>query len=178
VPGQPLAKKEGLKTADFTVLGLSPRLARNLVFFHPEKKVGKVQPVRGDEEGEVTVRLEPLGGVAGQVLDAEGRPWAGLKVRATLSRKFTDYKDLPLETMDNLGPVMAVTQTTDAEGKFRIDGLLPGLKYNLVVSEGELRPGKVVAYHIEDLSPESGNIKDLGDLKSKERPAKEGKEKE
>jgi RNA polymerase sigma factor (sigma-70 family) len=177
-PGKPLSKKEGLKTADFTVLGLSPRQARNLVFFHAEKKLGKVQPVKGDEEGMVTVRLEPLGGVTGQVFDAEGRPWAGLKVSASITRKFTDYKDLPWETLENLGPVLTVNQTTDAEGKFRIDGLLPGLKYNLVMSEGELKPGKVVAYHVDDLFPEAGKIKDLGELKSKEVPGKEGKEEE
>jgi RNA polymerase sigma factor (sigma-70 family) len=171
-------KHLGLKTADFTVQGLSPRNARNLVFFHPEKKLGKVQPVRGDEDGPVTVRLEPLGGITGRLLDAQGRPWAGLTVIAAITRKITDYKDLPWETLENLGPVMAVTLKTDAEGKFRIDGLLPGLKYHLVVSDGELKPGKFVAYHIEELSSESGKIRDLGDLKSTESPDQEGKEKE
>jgi hypothetical protein len=177
-PGMPGQKREGLKTPDFSVLGLSPRNVRNLVFFHPEKKLGKVQPVRGDEDGPVTVRLEPLGGVTGRVLDAKGQPWAGLTVAVELTRKFTDYKDLPFETMENLGPVMAVKLKTDAEGKFRAEGLLPGLKYHLVVSDGELKPGKIVAYHIEELSPESGKVKDLGDLKSTLSRDQEGKEKE
>ena len=53
--------------------------------------------------------------------------------------------------------------------------LLPGLKYNFVASEGEIRPGVKVPYYQEDLSVESGKIKDLGDLKSKISP-KEGKE--
>jgi hypothetical protein len=73
---------------------------------------------------------------------------------------------------------MAVKLKTDAEGKFRAEGLLPGLKYHLVVSDGELKPGKVVAYHIEELLPESGMVKDLGDLKSTLSPDQEGKEKE
>jgi RNA polymerase sigma factor (sigma-70 family) len=160
-------KEPGLKTADFIVLGLSPRKGRTLVFFHPEKKLGKLQPVRGDETGALTVRLGPLGAVTGRVLDAEGRPWAGLTVRVELTRLITAYKDLPWELLQNLGPTMELKTTTDRDGKFHLDGLLPGLKYNLVVSEGELKPGVTIAYYQEDLPIESGKTTNLGNLKSK-----------
>jgi hypothetical protein len=166
-------RPQGLEGADFTVLGLNQHKDRNVVFFHPDKKLGKVQPVRADGDDPLTVRLEPLGGVAGRVLDAQGRPWAGLTVRVELTRLITAYKDLPWELTLKMRPVMDLVQTTDREGKFRIDGLLPGLKYNVVVSEGELTPAKpgVTAY-VENLSVESGKTRDLGDLKSKDLPGK------
>ncbi len=155
-----------LSTANFTVLGLNPRKARNIVFFHSEKKLGKVQVVRGDEAGPLTVRLEALGGVTGRVVDAKGRTWAGLTVRADLTRLITAYKDLPWELMENLGPLMEVKTTTDREGKFRIDGLLAGLQYNLAFSVGEIKPGSTIAAYRENVTVEVGKTSDLGDIKS------------
>jgi RNA polymerase sigma factor (sigma-70 family) len=172
LPYQP-AKRPGLKTADFTALGLGPHEARKLVFFHPEKKLGKVQPVRGDEDGPLTVRLEPLGGLTGRVVHPQGRPWVGLIVRAEIDRNLVTNRDLPSELLHYWGPVMEVKTTTDREGKFRLDGLLPGLKYNVVISDGELTPARPVAVaYVEGVSVESGKTRDLGDLKGRETPDK------
>jgi len=170
-------RSKGLPTANFTALGLNPRKARNIVFFHPEKKLGKVQAVRGDEAGPLTVRLEPLGGVTGRVVDAKGRLWAGLTVEVNLTRLIIAYKDLPWELLDNLGPTMEVKATTDREGKFRIDGLLPGLQYNLALSVGEIKPGSTIAAYRENLTVEAGKTKDLGDIKSGLARDKAGAEK-
>ncbi len=164
LPGTGFGEK--MPSADFTALGLSRRKGRTLVFFHPEKKLGKVFRLPAGEEGPVAVRLEPLGAVTGRVLGADGRPWAGLAARAELTRLIVAYKDLPWEMLYNLGPLMKVTQTTEKDGRFRLDGLLPGLKYNLFVLDGEPRPGTPPVHHVETLPVESGKTKDLGDLKS------------
>jgi RNA polymerase sigma factor (sigma-70 family) len=169
-PGQKPAKRKGLDTAGFTVLGLNPRKPRALVFFHPEEKLGKVEQVRGDEEGPLTVHLEPLGSLTGRVVDAQGKPWAGLQVKVELTRLITAYKDLPWEVLDKLGPVLTVVQTTDRDGKFRIEGLLPGLKYNLVVTEEEIRPGVRIIQYLENVSVKPGKTLKAGDLKSKLTP--------
>jgi hypothetical protein len=163
-------RSQGLKTARFTVKGLNPRKPRAVVFFHPEKRLGKVEQVAGDKEGPLTVRLEPLGGLTGRMVDARGRPWAGLRVESELTRQITAYKDLPWELLQNLGPTMAVKGMTDKDGKFRLDGLLPGLKYNLIVSEGEIRPGVKLPYYLMDQSVQSGQTRRLGALKSKLTP--------
>jgi RNA polymerase sigma factor (sigma-70 family) len=157
-------RQNSLKGASFTAFGLNPRRARNLVFFHGEKKLGKVQPVRGDEKGPLTVRLEPLGAVAGRLLDQEGRPRAGLTVRAKLSHGNDVRRDMPWELVEGMGPLLVVTQTTDRDGRFRLDGLLPGLKYRLT-TEGD-------TYVLEDLTAEPAKTKDLGDLKSNLVPGK------
>jgi hypothetical protein len=160
--------KHLLKDASFTAFGLSTHRARNLVFYHRQKQVGKVQPVRGDETGPLTVRLEPLGSTKGRLLDANGKPWAGLKVHAGLEAGCAHSQGMPWELGEGLGPMLAVTATTDRHGRFQLEGLLPGLKYNLSFSEG--------AYSLGGLSAESGKAKDLGDLKSKLVPEKAAKE--
>jgi hypothetical protein len=124
------------------------------------------------------VRLEPLGTLAGRVLDAKGRPWAGAKVRAELVAQITGHEGLAALVVTTFGqPLLAAEQTTDREGKFRLGGLLPGLpNYALFVTgpeqEGEQR---VSYYNAYPLAVESGKTKDLGDLKSKFTP-KGGKE--
>jgi hypothetical protein len=171
-PGQP-ARRPGLKTADFAALGLGPHEVRKVVFFHPEKKLGKVQPVRGDEEGPLTVRLEPLGSLTGRVVNPQGRPWAGLIVRADMDRNVATNRDLPAELSHYWGSLMEVKTTTDREGRFRVDGLLPGLKYNVVISDGELTPAQpVLTAYAEDLTVEAGKTRDLGDLKGRENSGK------
>jgi hypothetical protein len=86
-----------LSKATFTAGGLDPARPRSLFFFHAEKKLAKLHPVRGDEKEPVTVRLEPLGAVAGRLLDSAGKPRAGLKVAVMHSTEGKDYKGLPLE---------------------------------------------------------------------------------
>jgi hypothetical protein len=55
--------------------------------------------------------------------------------------------------------------TTDADGKFRLDGLLTGLKYTLVVSEGGPADADRVVFRGDSVSPpEAGRNKDLGDV--------------
>lgn len=160
-----------LETASFTAGGLDPKRPRSLFFIHPEKKLAKLQPVRGDEVSPLTVHLEPLGGVTGRVLDANGGPRAGLKIAVMHSYQQEDYKGLPLELVfkyPSWTKLIDGEATTDADGRFRIEGLVPGLKYHLNVKDGaEILAG----YTKEGVAVESGKATELGDLK--ERPASE-----
>jgi RNA polymerase sigma factor (sigma-70 family) len=165
---------EKLSDESFRVHGLTPKDERVLVFVHPEKKLAKVQKVAAEDGEPLTVRLEPTGALAGRVLDSAGRPWAGVKVKAAYSivalqearMAGKDEKDLPWvqELLDNSSAwekVLSREATTDKDGKFRLDGLVPGLNYDLGVND-EL-PQDVIRR--ERLSVESGKDKDLGDLK-------------
>ena len=52
---------------------------------------------------------------------------------------------------------------TDKEGRFKIDGLVPGMNYNVVsVSASEIR-----GYVVRLVSVKSGETKDLGDVRLK-----------
>jgi hypothetical protein len=162
----------------FRVRGLDPNRPRTIVFFHPKKKLGKVQVVRTDQSGLLQVRLEALSSVTGCILDADGRPRPGLPVQARFSQKPEDTVHVPLEILFDQAwrQRLEVRGTTDAGGKFRLDGLMPGLKYTLEVLEGEGGGSVEFLRSLESWDAESGQMKDLGDLKSKLSPEKGSKE--
>jgi RNA polymerase sigma factor (sigma-70 family) len=165
-----------LETATFTVSGLNSKKSRSVLFIHPEKKLAKLLTVRPDEPGPLTARLEPLGALVGRIVDAEGKPLAGLKVSAHRSFKPENYKDLPADLRFNAplwNKLINGEATTDKDGIFRIEGLVPGLKYLLSVAKGtEFLTG----YTRDDLTIESGKVKDLGELKDVPPAKKEAEE--
>ena len=106
---------------------------------------------KGDERGPVAVTLQPAAAVAGRVVDDKGRPIA----HAEITVDFRPAKDAPLRLHSR-------EFRTDAGGKFRIDGLLPGMLY----SAGVLPPeGRYRQQIFDALSLKSGETKDLGDVK-------------
>jgi len=169
-------QQERLHSDSFTVGGLKAGRPRTLVFLHPEKKLGKVVKLQGDETKPLLVRLAPLdAALTGRILDANGRPWPGLKVSVgTLlgGRAFRD-ESYPPEFLWGYTAWMNLkvggATTTDREGRFRIAELMPGLKYVLFAYEENVPQGTPFAYHDRDLivTIDPGKTKDLGDLKSK-----------
>jgi RNA polymerase sigma factor (sigma-70 family) len=163
-----------LRSASFSVGGLSPNGTRTLVLVHPEKKLGGVQKVRGDEKGPLTFRLEPLGKLAGRLITADGKPWPELRVRVLLSFQEKDYGELPADLRLDYRAwqkLISAETTTDKDGRFRVGGLVPGLKYLLDVSDGDPSAGVFVySAEVPPLAP--GKTTDLGDLKCKQAPGK------
>jgi hypothetical protein len=174
----PLERKaEPLKGAAFTVHGLNPRYPRTLVFFHREKKLARVVPLRGEKEP-LVVRLEPLGTVRGRLVsNPGGAPVAGASVSARLylsrNLRFGDLAalNLPVSEFHNseLGrlleaDVKARGVKTDSRpnslGEFRLEGLVPGLPYDLELYTGG-RPAHQVTNLVLDVTRERA----LGDLK-------------
>ncbi len=141
-----------------------------LAFYHREKKLGKALLLQGDETKPLTVRLEPLGAIAGRILDAKGHPWAGLNVLVIATVKDKSYPPELHWVPSAWFKLTRFEAKTDRDGKFRFDGLVPGLKYELFAAEGEIIPEIALPYRADDLTVESGKTKDLGDLKSKLAP--------
>jgi hypothetical protein len=160
-----------LGTDRFTVTGLSSRTPRPVMFYHPEKRLSKLEWVEADKGRPLTVRLEPPGTITGRVVDARGRPLAGLDIGARVTRDVLLDMGLPWFEFrfQNIG-----ANKTDAEGKFRLEGFIPGLKHTLHGYGKVLGEGSVVNL-ATDLSVKSGEVKDLGDLKIKETPKKDPK---
>jgi RNA polymerase sigma factor (sigma-70 family) len=173
---------EKLEAAGFTVGGLSPEQPRPLLFVHPEKKLAKVHTIRSEEKEPLTVRLEAMGALSGRIVDAKGVPRAGLKLAAEYQfleererciREGKEPKDLPWELLLNdysvWRKIINRVTTADRDGKFRLEGLVPGIEYYFEVSDGQ-----TMVFNREHLSVQSGKVNDLGDLKLKPDPAKEG----
>jgi hypothetical protein len=151
-------------TASFTAKGLSKRTPRPLLFIHPGKRLSKLAWVKADGEKPLTVRLEPPGTVTGRVVDTTGRPLAGVMIYLWNQNALLN-KNLPLAALSSelTYPWSGRIKKTDADGKFRLEGLLPAVKYHLYAS-GKAR---AVQLTTAGVSAESGQVKHLGDLKRK-----------
>jgi RNA polymerase sigma factor (sigma-70 family) len=165
-----------LESAAFTVSALHPKKSRSVLFVHPAKKLAGLLTVRPDEAGPLTARLEPTGTLAGRVVDGDGKPLAGVRVSAQVSFADQDLKDFPDLRFNypSWAKLLNGEVMTDADGKFRVEGLVPGLKYLLNAARGtEVLPGCTR----EGLTVESGKAKDLGELMGLTPAPKEAKEK-
>jgi hypothetical protein len=113
---------EALAGDTFVVKSVNPRRVRQLVFFHKEKMLGAYVKLTGKKKEPLTVRLEACGTVAGQLIDEDGQPVANVVVRADRDR------------LVDSGP----KTRTGKDGRFRLDELVPGQRYNVILDRGRL----------------------------------------
>jgi RNA polymerase sigma factor (sigma-70 family) len=150
-------QNEPLPTAAFTVHGMRKDKPRNLIFLHEKKKLAGSLVVRGTEKGPLTVKLRPWSVVTGRLVDDGGQPLTGGELVILSGRKFFE-EDLQVGSLPkNSFPV-------GKDGRFRIEGLLPGLKYSIAVSDGGNR---LLGRLVNNLTVKSGETKDLGDVRIK-----------
>ncbi len=141
--------------ATFEVKGLPSGPYRLDFFHHGRKLVGSLR-LTGQETGGLSVKLQPWGTVIGRVVDAEGKP----RNDVTISGALPIRPDPERGMLDNQATVDAKT-TVDAHGRFRIDGLVPGVKYDANGGSPNWFDGLV----FKDVQVGPGEVKDLGDLK-------------
>jgi RNA polymerase sigma factor (sigma-70 family) len=134
-----------LGSATFAVMGLNPRRSRELYFHHEEQGLGRFLTLQGNENNPQTIQLVPCGAAIGRIMDKGNKPVADLHVR--LSRVGEGYC-LPV-----------ATTATDADGRFRMSGLVPGVKYNFVLMDS-----RRLRTEVGEVEVRSGQIKDLGEL--------------
>jgi hypothetical protein len=146
-----------LDSARFTVHGLSssPLLPRTILVRHAGRHLGKTVRVDATETGPIEIRLEPTASVTGRLLDGSGQPRDGVEVRV-----------LRVIKEPTRGAVLAfsppIGATTDGAGRFRIDGIVPGAAQRIQVIGPKGEEGTVV---VEDWTPKSGEVKDLGEIR-------------
>jgi hypothetical protein len=103
-------------------------------------------------------------------------PGAGFTVTAVASVSAgSKFDNLPNHTMKlqgvygiSRGPWRDWTTrkvTADKDGRFKLDGLLPGLTYTVYVSDGDLGEAGTLVTSKRDVTVEAGKELDLGELK-------------
>lgn len=147
------------KTATGRIYALDPDNPRSVVFVHTARKLAATVTLRGDEKEPVTVRLKPTAILTGRVLDADGQPVAGAEIyeryATSAGRQLTKSQ------------VRWFRPRTDKEGRFRLDGIVPGLALELGFVKG--RQMLVPQERREVTPPESGKTLDLGEVRVKPR---------
>jgi RNA polymerase sigma factor (sigma-70 family) len=146
-----------LKKAECTVYALDPQKPRTLVFYHPVRKLGGSLSVRGDEPGPLTAKLLPTGTVIGRILDADGQPIAGADVG--VSYQTNAGSELERFLRPQREPIR-----TDKDGRFRLDGVVPEVKFSLSLRQG---PTFLVGKpRIGVKNVQTGQTLDLGDRRT------------
>jgi hypothetical protein len=138
-----------LGSEDFMVRQYRPDAPRVVQFYHKERKLAGWQVVQGSQQSPITVRLQPWGVLTGRIVDTQGKPMAKILLKGGDGGNRND------PAIADLLPELY--SFTDENGGFRIEGLAPGMKYNVVAEAG----GNVVS----NLSVAPGETKDLGEVR-------------
>jgi RNA polymerase sigma factor (sigma-70 family) len=151
---------EATKTPGVAIVsGLNPARPKRFHFRHAGSKLVGFLLARGDEAEPYTVRLRPWGTITGRLVDAQGKP----RPRAYLMT--SDWG----EAMNDPGRGILQDVRTDDQGRFRIEGLVPGQSYTAsAVGEEAMQSGFGVVIDRVVLNP--GEARDLGDVRA--RPEK------
>jgi RNA polymerase sigma factor (sigma-70 family) len=155
-------KPTPLKTPAFTVVALEARESRQLLFVHLGRKLAGARVVGPDDKGGVTVTLEPWGALTGRVLDEDGRPLAGARINLSFPHPMF------FEPVTWWVPPLGEVVKTDREGRFRGEGLTPGLTFRLSAArDTSFLPLAGTPDGMRTLSVRPGQTLDLGDLQVK-----------
>jgi protocatechuate 3,4-dioxygenase beta subunit len=147
-----------LKSSSFTAYALDPARPRTLLFLEPKRGLGATLKVSGDEKEPPTVKLVPAGTLTGRVLDSDGRPVAGAEVEMSFSGQIGNE-------LQRLLRLSGRPATTDADGKFRLGNVVPGVKVGLNIRQGQTY--LIGEPRIGQKTVNSGQVLDMGDLKTK-----------
>ena len=140
-----------LPTSEFTAIALEPKQSRPLFFRHAAKKLAAVVMAKGDDSGPLHVRLQPAGTVTGRLIEEDGPLRPGILIDVNYGKgQFGDRY-----YWSYLQP------TIGADGRFRIEGLMPGVSYELYTRMGNAHLGPFAS----GLKLQPGETRDLGDVK-------------
>jgi hypothetical protein len=155
----------------FTVAAYRPGQPRRLSFIHLDRKLAGTCLVEGEQTAPLRVRLQPWGVITGRALDAGGTPLAGFKIPGVGSHG-PENGHLPTGLWQR-GPDARVERNDfvpiGGDGRFRIEGLAPGLKYAAWVwsawPPSQENKGTRAGKLFSDVTVEAGQTKDLGDVR-------------
>ena len=128
----------------FKLSGLPARGNVWIVAVHPSRPLFAATEADPDSGFEVEMTLGALGAAVGSTVDGEGRPVSGCKVWVTPPDQ--GWKIRSRKLTQRLGPHGDSSETiTDDEGRWSVDGLVPGADYDVVVWPPGGRGGTVHA---------------------------------
>ena len=146
-----------LDSETFTVNAYRPDHPRELSFVHLGQKLAGNLTIKGEQTAPITVRLQPWGIITGRIVDANGQPLSNLEIGGGLPTS------LLLKRPNGEAYRVNESFLTNQDGRFRIEGLAPGVMYGLYATHkhtGELFFSK----SLFNVMVEPGQTKDLGNV--------------
>ncbi len=166
-------------SAQFVVTGLKPDERRKIFIYHRQRNLSGAVMADSSNREPVEIKLQPAGSITGQLVDADGAP-AG---DATLLPNLEALRDDDRVAIWPPHPELKANPTNipvEEQGRFRLDGLVGGMKYSAHVSAPVRQNGRVndqiVAQALINVVARSGETIDLGqiDITSDKRPGLTG----
>jgi RNA polymerase sigma factor (sigma-70 family) len=146
------------ESSGFEVRALQPGKPRRVVVMHEGLKLIGSTFLKGDESGPVTIKLQPWGSLTGRIVDDEGKPRKGIFLSIPWQGPKTEHP----ETRDILpGSDWHNGVRVEDDGRFRVEGLVPGLRYDTTARSNADSLGDL----FQDVTVAPGEVKDLGDIK-------------
>jgi len=136
-----------------TVYALNPEKPRTVAIYHPEKKLGGIATIRGDENEPVVAKLGPLATISGRFIDTDGAPLAGAEISINGQG--------PANELYRFANPSGKPVTTDKDGRFTVAGVVPGITFYLQTRQGEKYYGGKPKLGLLQLKP--GEARNLGD---------------
>ena len=159
--------------SEFEVRGLEPGQSRQVIVYHPVSNLIGSVVVKNDAEEiaardsvPLEVKMEFAGVIKGRVLDENGEPLAN----GTLTQNSLDAgkPGIGLWAHHPGANVNPSQIPTDDDGRFRITGIMSGLKYSASVSMPQKTEFGMMDFGVgrafKNLMLKPGETKDLGDI--------------
>ena len=108
------------------VYGLDPEFPRLVMLFHDKRNMAATLTLRGDEKEPVVARLLPAGTIVGRLLDDEGKPVVGVRIKPHYGSG--EAQGIDLQISPRRKPVL-----TDKDGRFRLEGVIPNTSPTLEI---------------------------------------------
>ena len=136
-----------LPSAEFAIPAIDPRKPEAYFFEHRQRHLAAAVILKGDEAEGFTVKLKPTATLTGRVLTEKGQPVRNTFISGRLEG---GQLNMPRDWEGFF------SGRTDAEGRFRIEGLLAGVKL-----------GAYYGNLFKNLTLQPGEVRNLGDIKIK-----------
>ena len=140
-----------------------PGKPETVLVLHEGRHLAGFVNVKGDEREPLKVQLRPTGTVTGRLVDQDGRPRPGVPLSLMYERRDSRTGDCWIEVNQRQG-------ATDRDGRFSIDSLVAGLRYQLEAIKPNERNYSLRGegyLHRPEWSLSPGETQDWGDIQVK-----------
>ncbi|MHC5540168.1 carboxypeptidase-like regulatory domain-containing protein, partial [Singulisphaera rosea] len=144
---------EASKSPEYVIHCLGPGETRTLTFWQQQRHLIARLTVRDDQSGPITMKLQPWGVVTGRLVSSRGELGGGVSVRGMDRAIIQENSRITLS-------INEATFHADKDGRFKVEGLVPGTKYNLQA----LEKYGTESFLAKDVSLAPGETRELGDV--------------